>query len=71
MRKSHISRNKKYVLWFFLFFSLIALALTGLIMAFQWQPPVFNVYIIGGAIIVIILAIYCIVKIWKIKIWRK
>jgi len=71
MRKTHISRNKKYVLWFFLFFSLIALVLTGLIMAFQWQPPAFSVYMIGGAIIVIILAIYCIIKIWKIKIGGK
>lgn len=71
MRKTCISRDKKYVLWFFFFFFIIALAITGLIMAFQWQPPAFSVYMIGGAIIVIILAIYCIIKIWKIKIWRK
>jgi len=70
MRESYISRNKKYVLWFFFFFFAIALALTGLIITFQWQPPSFTVYMIGGIVIVTILAIYCIVKIWDIKIWR-
>ena len=69
MRKTHISRKKKYVLWFFFFFLVIALAIKGLIMTFQWQPPTFTIYMIGGAIIVIIFAIYCIVKIWNIKIW--